>query len=272
MSAGGVVPHTGKKLFFFVAYDKFHDRYVANPSLWTIPTPLMNQGNFTELNGGVGSGLTERESNNPAIIYDPTTTSTTNCPAGASICRQPFASDGTYNVIPSGDISPIAKAMAAFMPAPTNPSVLVNNYLAGTPKGYDNHLTDWRVDYDLSPNHRISSVGTIGVVNYLNNYGTGGSGATAYGYLPPPYMGGDLANIYPKNYIVEDAYTITAKSGEPVEVQLHPFLPEHSRPDAGRDARGRPEHLVLPIFPAGRLGKSSQERHLAPPRLLPAFS
>ena len=37
--------------------------------------------------------------------------------------------------------------------------------------------------------------------NYLNNY--------ASPFLPPPYIGGDLANIYPKNFIVEDAYTIT---------------------------------------------------------------
>ena len=70
----------------------------------------------------------------------------------------------------SGDISPIAKAMQSFLPAPTNTSVLANNFLAGTPKGYDNHLTDWRVDYDVTSNHRISSIGTVGVENYLNNY------------------------------------------------------------------------------------------------------
>jgi hypothetical protein len=205
LSLGGVVPHTGKKLFFFVAYDKYHDRYVAQPALWTIPSTLMTQGNFTELNGGVGTGLTGTGSNNPPIIYDPMTTS---C-SGSTCTRQPFVYNGTNNVIPPGDISPIAKAMQSFLPSPTNTSSLVNNYLAGTPKGFDNHLTDWRVDYDLSPNHRISSVGTIGVENYLNNYGSGGSGSTAYGFLPPPYIGGDLANIYPKNYIVEDAYTIT---------------------------------------------------------------
>ena len=77
----------------------------------------------------------------------------------------------------------------------------MNNYLGGFPSGFDNHVTDWRVDFDLSSRHRISSVGTIGVENYLNNY--------ASPFLPPPYIGGDLANIYPKNFIVEDAYTIT---------------------------------------------------------------
>jgi hypothetical protein len=205
LSVGGVVPHTAHKLFFFVAYDKFHDRYVQQPALWTIPSTLMTQGNFTELNGAVGTGITGTGSNNPPIIYDPTTTA---C-VGSTCTRQPFEYNGTYNVIPPGDISPIAQKMESFLPAPTNTSVLANNYLAGTPKGYDNHLTDWRVDYDLKPNHRISSVGTIGVENYLNNFGSGGSGATAYGFLPLPYIGGDLANIYPKNFIVEDAYTVT---------------------------------------------------------------
>ena len=46
------VPHTGNKLFFFVAYDRFHSRSGANPSLYTIPTTLMRTGDFT---GGVGA-------------------------------------------------------------------------------------------------------------------------------------------------------------------------------------------------------------------------
>ncbi len=151
LSVGGVVPHTAKKLFFFVAYDKFHDRYVQQPSLYTMPTTLEAQGNFTELNGAIGTGLTGTGSNNPAIIYDPATTACTG-----SVCtRQPFEYNGSYNVIPPGDISPIAKAMESFLPTPTNTSVLVNNYLSGSPKGYDNHLIDYRVDYDLSSNHRI---------------------------------------------------------------------------------------------------------------------
>jgi Carboxypeptidase regulatory-like domain/TonB dependent receptor-like, beta-barrel len=219
LSFGGVVPHTGKKVFFFVAYDKFHDRYSVNPELYTIPTALMRKGDFTEIQpvttanpggGNVGGGgLTGTGPNNPAILYDPTT----NSCVGTTCSRTPFQGTkngvATNNVIPSSAISPIAQAMQSFMPEPTNTSTLVNNYLGSIAKGFDNHLTDYRVDYDLSPSHRISAVGTIGVVNYLNNYGTGGSGATSYGYLPLPYIGGDLANIYPKNFIVEDAYTFS---------------------------------------------------------------
>jgi hypothetical protein len=206
LSVGGVVPLTHKKLFFYVAYDKYHERKGATYSTITIPSNLMTQGNFTELNGGVGTGLTGTGSNNPGIIFDPMSTT---CPGG--VCtRKPFMYNGTYNVIPPGEISSISKAMESFLPSASssstyysdwNSSTLTNNYLSGWPGGFDNHVLDWRVDFDLSQKHRISSVGTMGTENYLNNY--------AAPFLPPPLIGGDLANVYPKNYIVEDAYTIT---------------------------------------------------------------
>ena len=201
-SVGGKVPYTGNKLFFFVAYDKYDERKGANYSLFTIPTSLMRTGDFTELNGNPGTGQTGTGANNPAIIFDPTT----NSCVGSVCTRKPFQAikNGilTNNVIPSDEISPIMQKMQSFLPASTDPSVTVNNYLGGVPSGFDNHLVDWRVDYDLSAKNRLSSVGAIGTVNYLNNYGTP--------YLPPPYVGGDLANIYPKDYVVGDTYTITA--------------------------------------------------------------
>lgn len=201
LSLGGPVPFTGHKLFFFFAYDKFHQRTTRSPALFTIPTPLMRAGDFTELNGSIGSGLTGEGSNNPAFLFDPTT----NSCSGGTCSRTPFMGTkngtATYNVIPSADISPIAKAMEAFLPDPTNTGVLVNNYLGGISRGFDNHTIDWRVDWDVSPKQRISTLGAMGATNYLNNYGSP--------YLPLPYTGGDLANIFPKNYQVEDDYTFS---------------------------------------------------------------
>jgi hypothetical protein len=212
-SFGGVVPHTAHKLFFFAAYDKYHERKGAVYSLYTIPTALMTTGNFTELacstvagENCAGTGVTGTGSNNPPIIYDPTTT-TCN---GVTCTRQPFEYNGTYNVIPPGELSPIAQAMESFLPSYSsknpfftdyNSSAIYNNYLGGWPSGFDNHVTDWRVDYDWNAKNRISTIGAMGAVAYLNNFGTP--------FLPPPYIGGDLADIYPKNYIVEDAYTIS---------------------------------------------------------------
>lgn len=201
-SFGGKVPKTGNKLFFFFAYDKYHVRTGANPALYSIPSKAMLSGDFTELNGGAGSGGKSGEgSDNPPFLFDPTTNS---CDANNHCTRQPFVGTkngvATYNVIPSGMLSPIAKAMASFMPDPTNPSTLYNNYLGGFPKGWDAHTYDWRVDYDLNAKQRISSVGVKGDYIYLNNFSNG---------MPLPYVSGTYAKIYPQSYILEHVYTMT---------------------------------------------------------------
>ncbi|MHB1022389.1 MAG: TonB-dependent receptor domain-containing protein [Acidobacteriaceae bacterium] len=189
MSVGGPIPFTHNKGFFFFAYDKFHSRQGANPSLFTVPTTLMQSGDFTEL------GSTP-------FLYDPTSTSCT----GGTCTRTPFQGMkngvATYNVIPAGYLSPIAQKMQSFLPAPTN-ATLVNNYLGGVPRGFDNHVIDYRVDYDLSSRQRVSAVGALGTVNYLNNYGSP--------FLPAPYTGGDLAQIFPKVFDVEDTYTFSPR-------------------------------------------------------------
>jgi Carboxypeptidase regulatory-like domain len=209
LTFGGYVPHTGKKVFFFVAYDRFHSRRGANPALFTIPTPLMIQGDFTELNGGVGTGgLTGTGASNKALLFDPTS----NSCAGTSCTRTPFQGmkNGlpTYNVIPASYISPITAKMASFMPAPSNPNALANNYLGGYPSGFDNNVQDWRVDWDINQKQRLSTIGAMGAVHYLQNYTSGGSGAGAYGLLPIPYVAGTVANIFPKFYDAEYNYVI----------------------------------------------------------------
>jgi Carboxypeptidase regulatory-like domain len=200
-SVGGPVPHTAHKLFFFFAYDRYSERKGATYSLYTVPTTLMRGGDFTELNGNVGAGGQQGTGPaNPPILYNP---ASNNC-VGSVCTRQPFAGlkNGvpTYNVIPSGSISPIAQAMQSFLPAPTNNSVILNNYLGGQPSGFNNFVINYRVDFDLSAKQRISTVGALGTVDYLNNYGAP--------FLPPPYVGGDLASIYPKVFDIQHTYTI----------------------------------------------------------------
>jgi hypothetical protein len=246
VSGGGFVPHTGKKVFFFVAYDKFHYRKGASYSLYTIPTTLMQQGDFTELIGNPGSGETGTGSGNPAFLFDPTTNKCT----GSACTRTPFQGTkggvATNNVIPTTAISPIAKAMAAFMPAPSNPGVLANNYLGGYPGGFDNHATDWRVDWDVSAKQRLSSVGAIGVEDYLNNYGSP--------FLPPPYIGGDLASIYPKDYVVGDTYTISPNVVNQLKYSFTRFF--QNIHDATQSvAAWEPSAFGMTNIPAGQAGQ-----------------
>jgi hypothetical protein len=209
-SFGWKVPHTGDKLFFFAAYDKYHDRAFSNPALATLPTALMRTGDFTELNGNIGAGgqvgiagnPAGTGNVNPAILYDPTTDS---C-VGTVCARTPFqgVKNGvpTYNVIPTSYISPISLAMESFLPAPSYTNVITNNYLGTRVAGFDNWVIDYRVDYDLNAKNRLSAVGALGTQNYLNNFSTP--------YIPLPYEGGDLAKVFPKQFVVEDEYTVNA--------------------------------------------------------------
>jgi len=115
LSVGGFVPHTAHKVFFFVAYDKYHSVFGQNPSLTTIPSTLMMNGDFTEFNGSPGSGLTGT-AGNAAFLFDPTTNACTA--AGCTRAAFQGLKNGvpTNNVIPAADISPITQKMESFWP------------------------------------------------------------------------------------------------------------------------------------------------------------
>jgi hypothetical protein len=197
-SVGGRVPHTGNKLFFFVAYDKYHSRLNDTPGQLTIPTLSEEMGDFSAL----------ADANNDPFIYDPAT----NSCAGSICTRAPFTYNGKNNVIPPSRISPITQKMESFLPnypnspnanlsGNVNTAVLNNNYLGTQINGRDSHLYDWRVDYDLSTKDRLSSVGAMGQFVYLNNFGSP--------YLPLPYAVGDYATIVPKQYNIEEVHTFS---------------------------------------------------------------
>jgi hypothetical protein len=221
-AGGGYIPHTGKKVFFFIAYDKFHGRSGTSVNFTTIPTALEEQGDFTELNqsptalpGGGLTGIAGDPSNggaNKPFLFDPMTNS-----CNASGCtRQPFQGikNGlpTYNVIPSADFSPISKMLESYLPnypgSPNaghinsvNTTLLSGNYGNQGTSGRDNYNWDWRWDWDISSKNRVSTVGAMGHDVYATNFSNF--------YNDAPYTTGDLPVIVPKQFDVEDAYTIT---------------------------------------------------------------
>jgi len=147
-SIGG--PILKNKLFAFGDYQALRETIAVAPHYLTVPTALMRQGNFTELeniagatgsaSGGyyktnyplcVGGGLAGQTS--PGLIYDPTT------------C-QPFPG----NIIPTGRLNPAAVNYLNAFPMPTRTDRYLNNYLDTQSEANKYNTFDGRIDWNAS--------------------------------------------------------------------------------------------------------------------------
>lgn len=212
LSGGGpvLIPHVingHNKLFFFGAYDRAHSRNGVNPAVATVPTTKMRTGDFSELlaaNGGPGY-----------ILYDPTSQGACTANSTTGPCRYAYGQTagsgpgpngnpaGTAtNIIPSSMISPIAQKMQSFLPAPIN-SNITNNYLGGTPTGYDNWLVSARVDYTVSPKQNIAATFARG------NRVAWPYTSSANMILPAPYIPTTYSTVVGRWADFSDSYTFT---------------------------------------------------------------
>jgi hypothetical protein len=140
---GGYIPHFKNKLFFFVSLETEHYIHGTNPGYQTVPTVKERAGDFTEL-----------PTSQP--IYDPSTTSCSGSTCTRAQFNGPNASGvAQLNVIPASEISPIAKYMQSFLPAPSN-SNLTLNYLGGFNTGFNYPRESYKVDWDATSSHRLS--------------------------------------------------------------------------------------------------------------------
>jgi len=200
VSFGGPVriPHLfdGRdKLFFQYTLDKTHGISAPVYGTDTVPTALMRTGNFCELldtaHGGCGAvGVAPNYT-----IYDPTTL---NCPTPTTCSRQAFPG----NVIPAGELSPIAQYMQKFLPAPINTGI-TNNYVGGIPTGYKNYINAIKLDYDLSPKQRITVAATNGR-RHAVPYTSGSAN------LPVPYLAATMSTVVGDYLEIEHTYTLRA--------------------------------------------------------------
>ncbi|MFY9748048.1 MAG: TonB-dependent receptor [Acidobacteriaceae bacterium] len=126
-TVGGPIIHN--RAFFFLDY-----QYTSSASgafeADHIPNPALFNGDFTSLFGST-----------TPVLYDPDTVVKNS--SGVYV-RQPFMSNGQYNVIPANRISKVAQAALGFYPKPN---------IAGATGGSNNYQitqsvpgTDWRFD------------------------------------------------------------------------------------------------------------------------------
>jgi Carboxypeptidase regulatory-like domain/TonB dependent receptor len=129
------------KLFYFAGYegDFILQGYAG---VISVPTPQMLSGDL---------------SGSSTPIYDPATGN----PDGSG--KTPFPG----NKIPQSRISPVAKIMIPYVPAPnTNLSGIVNNFAVVQATVYNLHKIDTKIDYQITPKLRVS--GRYGYQPYFN--------------------------------------------------------------------------------------------------------
>ena len=166
------------KTFFYGWYQGFRLRKQASAnSLDTVPTEAMRGGNLSNILGGqIGADAVGR----PVYanqIFDPLTTRTVgsgshrsgvwsreynrkSCGAARRIRLQPDngLATGQANVIPSGRIDPVARAMFAEFPNPTLPGRefgYTNNWLSGFKSAQDINQWGSKIDHAISSNQKV---------------------------------------------------------------------------------------------------------------------
>ncbi len=120
------------KSFFYFTYAKIvQPASIAINGGETVPTPLMKQGNFTEV----------------SAIYDPATTALVN---GVNT-RQPFPG----NLIPQSRWSKVSSNILPYIPNPTSGGTQ-GNYQFVSPTQLDDYIWSLKLDHSITPNNRIA--------------------------------------------------------------------------------------------------------------------
>ena len=116
-------------------------------TFYTIPTPAMVQGNFSQVLTNTAIGTDAR--GNTILqgqIFDPNSTQTVN----GQLVRNPFPG----NIIPANRFDPVAQKILSLYPAPNQPvtpgKFPQNDYFIVTPGKQNTDQGDGRVDYRLS--------------------------------------------------------------------------------------------------------------------------
>ncbi|MCL4402835.1 MAG: carboxypeptidase-like regulatory domain-containing protein, partial [Acidobacteria bacterium] len=121
-------PIAKNRTFFFADYQGIRDRR-GDFGRWTIPTTAFRQGDLSA---------------STSVIYDPQT----GTADGKG--RIPFAG----NAIPASRISPLARKILGFIPAPVS-SALTNNYEKATVRSKDTESADAKIDHRFGDNDTL---------------------------------------------------------------------------------------------------------------------
>ena len=130
------LPILKNKLFYFGDIEA-NRISISNPTITSVPTALMKQGNFSELLNGNLTGVGA-----PTTLYQPNS----NDPA------QPLTCGGQANVFCPAQLNPVALRILNLYPAPNaNNGKTFNNYNVNVGNTDDIIQWDQRLDWNISP-------------------------------------------------------------------------------------------------------------------------
>jgi len=146
------------RTFFFMDYEGFRESQLATAN-FTVPTALERTGDFSRTTTAAGALI---------VVYDPATLREVSA---GTFTRTAFPG----NAVPSNRISPTARALAQYYPAPTN-SRLVGNLDIGASRKNVTDSGDIRLDHNISERHKLFGRYSIqypfvGEPNYYGNIG-----------------------------------------------------------------------------------------------------
>jgi hypothetical protein len=149
-------PIVKNKFFYFGSWEKFQDRRGGNYN-YSVPTAKMRAGDFSEVAAAYSSFR----------LYNPFT-------GGAGgVGREQFANF----TIPSSLISPVAKAIMAYYPAPNagdiNSNQLPDDYTLPRQVSVDRNNYDAKVTFQRTSSHSIWSKFSVLNANVVDNFNLG---------------------------------------------------------------------------------------------------
>jgi outer membrane receptor protein involved in Fe transport len=177
-TAGG--PLVRNRTFFFANWESARQR-TGSRSLFTVPTNLQRQGDFSQTLDANGRLL---------AVYDPTSSKPNPAISGHDI-RTPFSG----NVIPPSRLNPVALAIGQYYPQPNQAGNLytaANNYQGYGSSQENKDLLGLKIDHYFTPSRRLSGRYTWDDTKLVN----------------PAFFGGSIADpsgapaAYPRNSAV----------------------------------------------------------------------
>ena len=249
ITVGG--PIWKNKIFLFGNYMGFRYSTLTKPQAQTIPTPAELCGDFSATGVNIYDPTSQAYA---AGAYSRTQFGTTAAPNE----QYALSSTGTCvdqgtkaaNVIPQGELSPVAKYMQQYWAGANYlNTALTNNYMGAYNWGLNNWSTTERLDVNLTDKHRLSLIIAAGRQGLI---GLAGSQTTDVG--PMPYFYAKTYAPVTRVAIFQDTYVIR----ENLVNQFKYGAAQYHAPD-GNPSLGTPAYAATAAgigFPAGTTGQT----------------